>query len=53
MEQYIIEEFGESHLSSGKKQTELRKIKREIASLKKRLKELEARRTQLENQTGR
>ncbi len=53
LEQYIIEELGESQLSSGKKQTELRKIKREIASLKKRLKELEARRTQLENQTGR
>ncbi len=52
LEQYIIQELGESQLSSGKKQTELRKIKREIASLKKRLKELEARRTELENQTG-
>ena len=49
LEQYISDELGESHLSSGKKQTELRKIKREIAGLKKRLKELEARRTQLEN----
>ncbi len=53
LEQYIIDELGEGQLSSGKKQTELRKIKREIASLKKRLKELEARRTQLEDQTGR
>ncbi|MCK4304079.1 MAG: hypothetical protein KAY24_07555, partial [Candidatus Eisenbacteria sp.] len=39
-------------LSSGKNQTELRKIKREMTALKKRLKELTARRTDLENQKG-
>ena len=50
LEQYIAEELGEDRLSSGKNQTELRKIKREMASLKKRLNELQARRTELENQ---
>ena len=53
LERYIAEELGADCLSSGKKQTELRKIKREMAALKKRLKELEARRSELENQTAR
>ena len=53
LEEYIAEELGEDRLSSGKKQTELRKIKKEMASLRKRLKELEARRTELEDQTER
>jgi len=53
LERYIAEELGADHLSSGKKQTELRKIKKEMASLKKRLKELEARRTELENRSQR
>ena len=53
LERYIAEELGADRLSSGKKQTELRKIKKEMANLKKRLKELEARRTELENQMGR
>lgn len=48
LEQYIAEELGEDRLSSGKNQTELRKIKKEMASLKKRLAELQARRTELE-----
>jgi len=51
LEQYIAEEVGAARLSSGKKQTELRKIKREMAALKKKLKELEARKTELEDQT--
>ncbi len=50
LEQYIAEELGKDHLSSGKNQTELRKIKREMAKLKKRLNELQARRTELEKQ---
>ncbi len=50
LEQYIADELGSDHLASGKKQTELRKIKKEIASLKRRLKGLELRRTELEDQ---
>ena len=48
LERYIAEELGQDRLSSVKKQTELRKIKKEIANLKKRLKELQARRIELE-----
>ena len=51
LERYIAEELGVDHLSSGQKQTELRRIKKEVASLTKRLKELEARRIELENLT--
>jgi cell division protein FtsB len=39
-------------LARGKNQTELRKIKKEIANLKKKLDELEARRATLEQPTG-
>ena len=53
LEQYIAEELGKARLSSGKKETELRKIKKEVAALKKRLKELEARKSELENPSGR
>ena len=49
LEKYIAEQLGQDYLSSAKKQTEIRRIKREINSLKKRLKELEARKTELEN----
>ncbi|MDZ7700243.1 MAG: hypothetical protein U5R49_26055 [Deltaproteobacteria bacterium] len=49
LEKYIAEQLGKDYLSSAKKQTEIRTIKREINSLKKRLKELEARKTELEN----
>ena len=52
LERYIAEELGEDHLSSSKKEEELRKIKREIASLKKKIKELEARKTTLEGEHG-
>ena len=48
LEQYIASELGTERLTSGKNQTELRKIKKEIATLKKRLEELQNRRTQLE-----
>jgi coenzyme F420-reducing hydrogenase delta subunit len=50
LERYIADELGEDRLSSAKKQTELRKIKNEIANLKKRLNELQARRIELEKQ---
>jgi len=50
LERYIAEELGKDRLSSAKKQTEFRKIKKEIASLKKRLDELQARRMELEKQ---
>ncbi len=52
LEQYIADELGADRLTSGKKQTELRKIKKEMASLKKKLKKLEVRRSELEDQTG-
>ncbi len=52
LEQYIAEELGKDRLSSVKKQTELRKIKKEIANLKKKLNGLQARRTDLEEQIG-
>lgn len=52
LERYIAEALGADRLSTGKHQTELRKIKREMADLKKRLVELQARRTELEKSTG-
>src|SRR3972149_1835513 len=48
LEKYIAEELGADRLSSGKNQTELRKIKKEMADLERRLAELRARRTELE-----
>ena len=48
LEQYIAEELGADRLSSGKNETELRKIKKEMGDLKKRLTELQARRTEIE-----
>ena len=48
LEQFIAEELGEDCLSSGKNQTELRKIKKEIADLEKRLVELRYRKIELE-----
>lgn len=48
LERYIVEELGADRLSSSKNQTELRKIKKEMADLKKRLNEREVRRMELE-----
>jgi len=48
LEQYIAEELGADRLRCGKNQTELRKIKKEIAGLQTRLDELQARKTELE-----
>ena len=50
LEKYIAEELGHDRLSNVKKQTELRKIKIEIANLKKRLNELQARKMEIEKQ---
>jgi len=44
------EKLGPDRLTSSKTQTELRKIKQEMADLKKRLKELQTRRIELEKQ---
>jgi hypothetical protein len=52
LEQYIADELGAEHLSSGKNQTELRKIKREISALTKKLKELQVRKTEIERIVG-
>ena len=51
LEQYIAEELGADSLSRSKNQTELRKIKKEMADLTKRLAELQARRTEIEKAT--
>lgn len=48
LEQYIAKERGGDHLASAKIQTELRKIKKDIADLRKRLTAFEARKTELE-----
>jgi len=48
LELYIAEELGADRLLKAKHQTELHKIKREIATLKKRLRELEAKKAKLE-----
>jgi len=48
LESYIAEQLGADHLSSGKSQTELRKIKKEMAALQKRLAELQSRKAELE-----
>jgi coenzyme F420-reducing hydrogenase delta subunit len=48
LESYIASQLGADRLSSSQSQTELRKIKKEMAALKKRLAELQARRAELE-----
>lgn len=48
LEQYVAEELGADCLSSGKHQTELRKIKKEMANLKKKLDELQTRKSEIE-----
>jgi hypothetical protein len=49
LERYIAETLGQDRLRQDKNQTELRKIKKEMAVLKKRLDELEARKTEIES----
>jgi coenzyme F420-reducing hydrogenase delta subunit len=50
LERYIEEELGTDRLTGSQTQTELRKVKKEMADLKRRLKELQARRDDLEKQ---
>ncbi len=50
LEQYISEELGADRLSIVRNQTELRKIKREMAKLKKKLNELQARKAELDKE---
>ncbi len=50
LEEYIAAELGSDRLTKSKSQTELRKIKKEMADLKKRLDELQVRRAELEKQ---
>jgi flagellar capping protein FliD len=48
LEKYIAEELGADYLAKVKGQTELRKIKKEIADLKKQLAALQARKDAIE-----
>lgn len=48
LEKYISEELGEDYLVRVKRQTELRKIKKEISDLKKKLNALQERKADLE-----
>ncbi|MBI1746199.1 MAG: hypothetical protein HYR55_06385 [Acidobacteria bacterium] len=48
LEQYIAEELGKDYLLRVKNQTELRKVKREMAGLKKKLQGLQERKNALE-----
>lgn len=48
LERYIAEQRGAEYLSVSRDQTELRKIKREMAHLKRRMNVLQARRAELE-----
>lgn len=50
LERYIDEALGGDRLATGKLQTELRKINKEIAATKKRLAELDAQRTELQRE---
>jgi hypothetical protein len=52
LEKYIADQFGPDRVANGKNQTELRNIKKEMASLKKRLNELQARKAELETALG-
>jgi hypothetical protein len=53
LERYIAAELGTDRLSSSKHQTELRKIKKEMADLRKRLDELQARKAEIEQEMSR
>ena len=48
LERYITKELGQDRLLTSKEQTELQKIKKEMAGLQKKLDELHARRTEIE-----
>ena len=48
LERYIAKQLGSRHLTSTKTQTELRKVKKEMAALKKKLTALQVRKAELE-----
>ena len=48
LERYIAKQLGSSHLATTKTQTELRKVKKEMAQLKKQLTVLQLRKAKLE-----
>jgi hypothetical protein len=48
LEAYIAEQLGEAYLMKAKAQTQLRRIKKEIAELQKRLNELQKRKDSLQ-----
>ena len=50
LENYIAEKIGTDRLQQGKNQTELKKIKKEMADLNERLAVLQSRRTEIERQ---
>jgi hypothetical protein len=52
LEQYIAEALGEDYLRRVKNQTELRRVKKEIAELKKKLAGLQERQKELETSLG-
>jgi len=52
LEQYITEELGRERLSGSRGRTNIRRIKREIASTTKKLRELEQELAELENQVS-
>ena len=52
LEQYIAEALGEDYLRRVKNQTELRRVKKEIAELKKKLAGLQERQQELETSLG-
>lgn len=51
LEKYIAEELGADYLRKWQNQTEIKKIKKEMAELKKKLVELQSRKTEIEKQT--
>jgi hypothetical protein len=52
LEHYIAAQLGSSHLTSTKTQTELRRVKKEIAELKKKLTALQVRKAEIEQAIG-
>jgi hypothetical protein len=52
LERYVAGQLGADRLATGKDQTELRKIKKEMAVLTRRLGELQTRRAELEASMG-
>ena len=52
LEHYIAAQLGSSHLTNTKTQTELRRVKKEIAEHKKKLTALQVRKAEIEQAIG-